>query len=143
MAIMKKYLIIIIIFVLGCGISGYYLWCSYNPFIKISIGAGGSGEQLKVELPYVAYGEKYGIEMAQSVKQNLMDFQDKAESVLQDVLNNYKNSDIKLDIKVKNKQTILNYSGIATNLNDEVVEYNKEIICDYVLNNSYLSKILN
>lgn len=81
--------------------------------------------------------------MAQSVKQNLMDFQDKAESVLQDVLNNYKNSDIKLDIKVKNKQTILNYSGIATNLNDEVVEYNKEIICDYVLNNSYLSKILN
>lgn len=81
--------------------------------------------------------------MAQSVKQNLMDFQDKAESVLQDVLNNYKNSDIKLDIKIKNKQTILNYSGIATNLNDEVVEYNKVIICDYVLNNSYVSKILN
>lgn len=49
-------------------------------------------------------------------------------------------SDIKLDIKVKNNKTILNYSGSATTLNGESIDYKKEIVCNYVLNDDYLSK---
>ncbi|WP_455684297.1 hypothetical protein [Thomasclavelia sp.] len=138
---MKKYIkVLIIILILAGTISGYCIWCSYNPIIYIQINVAGRGEELKVEMPNIAYAERHKIEIAKSVKNNLDYFNVKSENILQDVLNNYLTSDIKLDIKVKNNQTILNYSGSATNLNGENVDYRKEVICDYVLNDDYCSK---
>lgn len=138
---MKKYIkIYVVILIIACGIGGYYLWCSYNPTVYIQINVAGRGEELKVEMPNVAYAERHGIKMSNSIKKNINDFQMQSDNILQDVLNNYIASDIKLDIEVKNKQTILKYAGKATTLNGEIVDYEKEVVCDYVLNDDYQAK---
>lgn len=131
---MKKYLVIFtIVSIISLGIGGYYIWCSHNPDIYISINQTGKGKECKIELPHVTYSEKYGIKMAASIEKNLNDFYKKYENILQDVLNNYQTSDIKLNIEVKDKQMILKYSGMATDLEGKVIDYSREVICDYTL----------
>lgn len=135
---MKKYLkIIIVITIIVICLGGYYLWCSYHPFISVRIGDGGGGPKLKVQIPTVVYAGMYGVEPASSIKENLIDFQDRANAILEDVLDNYQTSDIKLTIKVLDGQTILKYEGTATNLSGEMIDYKKEVICDYVLSDEY------
>lgn len=52
------------------------------------------------------------------------------------IQDNYSSSDINLKIETKDNQTILKYFGTATTLNNEEVDFNKEVICDFVLDAS-------
>lgn len=49
------------------------------------------------------------------------------------VINNFKTSDIKSDIKMKGNQTLLKYSGTANDLKNEYVDFKREIVLDFVL----------
>lgn len=133
--IMKKNVIIIIFaIIVALSIGGYTVWCSYHPDIEIQIGKSTAGENLNIEAPHVAVAERFGIKTASSVQLYITDLVMQHEFICQYVQENYKSADIKLSITVENNQTFLNYSGIVISFEDKQLDFNEEIICDYVLN---------
>lgn len=140
---MKKYKKLIIAFcmllVMLCGIGGYYIWCSYHPEINVHVGDGGIGKKgdYKLETPYISYEERYGISAAAAVELNMTDLTMQHENVIKNIGDSYKACDIKLDIKIKDNQTILKYYGTAVDLNGKKVDYENEIVLDFVLDAEY------
>lgn len=131
---MKRYVrVLCIIFAFVCVFSGYYIWCSYHPEIRIGIIDAGRGEELKIEVPAVVIAPRHGINPAAAVELELLQFWIQYDDMYEYLLNHYKAGDINLDIEVKDNQTILTYSGTATTLDDEHIEFNKEIICEFAL----------
>lgn len=59
------------------------------------------------------------------------------EYVIKNIGDSYKACDIKLDINIKDKQTILRYYGIAIDRNGKKVDYDNEIVLDFVLDAAY------
>lgn len=110
---MKKYKKLILaccmLLVILSGIGGFILWCSYHPEISVHVDDGGIGKEgdYKLEAPYISYGERYGITPAAAVELNMTNLIMQHEYVIKNIGNSYKACDIKLDIKIKDKQTIL------------------------------------
>lgn len=141
---MKKYkkriITACIVLVTLCGIGGYYyIWCSYHPEIIVHVGDGGIGKEgdYKLETPYISYGERHGISTAAAVELKITNVMMQHEYVIKDIGNLYKACDIKLDIKRKDNQTILKYHGTAIDLNGKKVEYDNEIVLDFILDADY------
>lgn len=133
--ILKKHLVIIgVILLLICGMFGFYVWSSYHPDINIKVSASSAGENLSIEAPHIAYANRNGIDIAPSIQLNITNLYMQHELTCMNLKDNYKQSDIKLDMKVKDNKTILNYYGTATDLKDETVDYENEIVLDFVLN---------
>lgn len=138
---MKKYTkLLIIVFALSCGIGGYYFWCSYHPIIDIQVGESGYGKDLKFEAPYTTIVDRNGVKPAATVELNLLKFWLEHEFVFQYIKENFKASDIKLNVEVKDHQTILTYSGKATTKEGEAIDYNKEVICEFDLDANIKNK---
>lgn len=140
---MKKYKKIILaccmLLVILSGIGGFILWCSYHPEISVHVDDGGIGKEgdYKLEAPYISYGERYGITPAAAVELNMTNLIMQHEYVIKNIGNSYKACDIKLDIKIKDKQTILRYHGTAIDLNGKEVDYDNELVLDFVLDAVY------
>ncbi|MEG1474895.1 MAG: hypothetical protein RSC10_03990 [Longicatena sp.] len=131
--IMKMHILLFgIILAVVCSAGVYYVWCSYHPEIHIEVAEGGSGEN-KIETPSVTVGYRTGIKTAKSVELDILNFWIQYNHMNEYVYDNYKKSDIKLNIEVKNNKTVLKYSGTATTLNDEVIDFDREIVCELVL----------
>ena len=140
---MKKYKKLILaccmLLVILSGIGGFILWCSYHPEISVHVDDGGIGKEgdYKLEAPYISYGERYGITPAAAVELNMTNLKMQHEYVIKNIGNSYKACDIKLDIKIKDKQTILRYHGTAIDLNGKEVDYDNELVLDFVLDAVY------
>lgn len=140
---MKKYKKLILaccmLLVILSGIGGFILWCSYHPEISVHVDDGGIGKEgdYKLEAPYISYGERYGITPAAAVELNITNLIMQHEYVIKNIGNSYKACDIKLDIKIKDKQTILRYHGTAIDLNGKEVDYDNELVLDFVLDAVY------
>lgn len=140
---MKKYKKLILaccmLLVILSGIGGFILWCSYHPEISVHVDDGGIGKEgdYKLEAPYISYGERYGITPAAAVELNMTNLIMQHEYVIKNIGNSYKACDIKLDIKIKDKQTILRYHGTAMDLNGKEVDYDNELVLDFVLDAVY------
>ena len=140
---MKKYKKLILaccmLLVILSGIGGFILWCSYHPEISVHVDDGGIGKEgdYKLEAPYISYGERYGITPAAAVELNMTNLIMQHEYVIKNIGNSYKACDIKLDIKIKDKQTILRYHGTAMDLNGKEVDYDHELVLDFVLDAVY------
>lgn len=140
---MKKYKKLILtccmLLVILSGIGGFILWCSYHPEISVHVDDGGIGKEgdYKLEAPYISYGERYGITPAAAVELNMTNLIMQHEYVIKNIGNSYKACDIKLDIKIKDKQTILRYHGTAIDLNGKEVDYDNELVLDFVLDAVY------
>lgn len=140
---MKKYKKLILaccmLLVILSGIGGFILWCSYHPEISVHVDDGGIGKEgdYKLEAPYISYGERYGITPAAAVELNMINLIMQHEYVIKNIGNSYKACDIKLDIKIKDKQTILRYHGTAIDLNGKEVDYDNELVLDFVLDAVY------
>lgn len=140
---MKKYKKLILaccmLLVILSGIGGFILWCSYHPEISVHVDDGGIGKEgdYKLEAPYISYGERYGITPASAVELNMTNLIMQHEYVIKNIGNSYKACDIKLDIKIKDKQTILRYHGTAIDLNGKEVDYDNELVLDFVLDAVY------
>ena len=140
---MKKYKKLILaccmLLVILSGIGGFILWCSYHPEISVHVDDGGIGKEgdYKLEAPYISYGERYGITPAAAVELNMTNLIMQHEYVIENIGNSYKACDIKLDIKIKDKQTILRYHGTAIDLNGKEVDYDNELVLDFVLDAVY------
>lgn len=140
---MKKYKKLILaccmLLVILSGIGGFILWCSYHPEISVHVDDGGIGKEgdYKLEAPYISYGERYGITPAVAVELNMTNLIMQHEYVIKNIGNSYKACDIKLDIKIKDKQTILRYHGTAIDLNGKEVDYDNELVLDFVLDAVY------
>lgn len=140
---MKKYKKLILaccmLLVILSGIGGFILWCSYHPEISIHVDDGGIGKEgdYKLEAPYISYGERYGITPAAAVELNMTNLIMQHEYVIKNIGDSYKACDIKLDIKIKDRQTILRYHGTAINLNGKEVDYDNELVLDFVLDAVY------
>lgn len=140
--IMKRTLIILgIIFITAiCGIS-YYIWCAYHPDVYIQINDGATGKEgIKMEAPHIAFTGHGIAEPAAYVELKLNNIAMQHEFMMQYVRDNYKTSDIKLDMKIKEDQTILKYTGTATTLKDEVVDFEKEVILEFSLDANITKK---
>ena len=133
--IKKKYfLIFIITFFFVCSVGGYYFWCAYHPKISILIGDSPSGKEfIKMEAPKIAITGNSIAKPAAYVELKVNNIIMQHEFMNQYIATSYKTADIKLDIQVKDKQTILKYYGTVTNLSDETEEFEKVINCDFVL----------
>lgn len=130
--IRMKYLIICsIALAIVCSIIGYYTWCLYHPDIDIQISESTAGENLKIEAPHVSYGTKYASKPAASVDLKLLHIWIQHESMCRFLKDNYKESDIKLDMEVKDNQTILRYYGTATTMNGESNDFEREINLEF------------
>lgn len=129
----KTVMIIIFVLVVSFSVGGYTVWCSYHPDIEIQISESTAGENLNIEAPHVAIAERFGMKIASSVQLHITDFVSQHEFICQYVRENYKSSDIKLDVTVNNDQTILNYSGTVISFNEKESDFDKEVVCDYVL----------
>ena len=140
---MKKYKKLILaccmLLVILSGIGGFILWCSYHPEISVHVDDGGIGKEgdYKLEAPYISYGERYGITPAAAVALNMTNLIMQHEYVIKNIGNSYNACDIKLDIKIKDKQTILRYHGTAIDLNGKEVDYDNELVLDFVLDAVY------
>lgn len=140
---MKKYKKLILaccmLLVILSGIGGFILWCSYHPEISVHVDDGGIGKEgdYKLEAPYISYGERYGITPAAAVELNMTNLIMQHEYVIKNIGNSFKACDIKLDIKIKDKQTILRYHGTAIDLNGKEVDYDNELVLDFVLDAVY------
>ena len=140
---MKKYKKLILaccmLLVILSGIGGFILWCSYHPEISVHVDDGGIGKEgdYKLEAPYISYGERYGITPAAAVELNMTNLIMQHEYVIKNIGNSYKACDIKLDIKIKDKQTILRYHGTEIDLNGKEVDYDNELVLDFVLDAVY------
>ena len=140
---MKKYKKLILaccmLLVILSSIGGFILWCSYHPEISVHVDDGGIGKEgdYKLEAPYISYGERYGITPAAAVELNMTNLIMQHEYVIKNIGNSYKACDIKLDIKIKDKQTILRYHGTAIDLNGKEVDYDNELVLDFVLDAVY------
>ena len=140
---MKKYKKLILaccmLLVILSGIGGFILWCSYHPEISVHVDDGGIGKEgdYKLEAPYISYGERYGITPAAAVELNMTNLIMQHEYVIKNIGNSYKACDIKLDIKIKDKQTIIRYHGTAIDLNGKEVDYDNELVLDFVLDAVY------
>lgn len=134
--IKKKHLLIfIIVFIFMCVVGGYYIWCVYHPKINIQIGDSSSGNDLiKIEAPKISIVGNGIAEPAASEVLKINNIVMQHEFICQYVRDNYKISDINLDILVTNNQTVLKYYGTVTNLNDVTEDFERIINCDFVLN---------
>lgn len=140
--IRKSYVIMFLAaIVMICSAGGYYIWCSYHPDIHIQISDGGTGKDgIKIEAPHITYTRRGFADPAAAVELKIQDIVMKHEVLCQYVNTTYNASDIKLDMIVEDDQTVLNYHGKATTLNDEAVDFKQEIICDYVLDTDITHK---
>lgn len=129
----KTVMIIIFVLVVSFSVGGYTVWCSYHPDIEIQISESTAGENLNIEAPHVAIAERFGMKTASSVQLHITDFVSQHEFICQYVRENYKSSDIKLNVTVHNNQTILNYSGTVISFDEKESDFDKEVVCDYVL----------
>ena len=57
------------------------------------------------------------------------------EFILSTIRTEYKSSDIQLNISIVDHKTVLNFTGTVVTLNDDIVDYQNEIICDYLTDN--------
>lgn len=141
---MKKYKKLILaccmlLVILSSSIGGFILWCSYHPEISVHVDDGGIGKEgdYRVETPYISYGERYGVTAAAAVELNITTIIMQHEYVIKNIGDSYKACDIKLDINIKDKQTILRHYGIAIDRNGKKVDYDNEIVLDFVLDAAY------
>ncbi len=134
--IKKMYLVIgSIILLLGISFSGYYFWCANNPDIQIQISAGGTGKEgIKIEAPHISYTGRGIADPAASAELKLSRITMQHEFLCNYIINNYKESDIKLDMIVENNQTILKYYGTVTNQNNETEDFKRDIVLEFGLN---------
>ena len=115
------------------GVTGWYFYSSYHPYIQIQVSAGTAGENLKIEAPSIAYTDRNGIPMASSMNLKIYDLTMQHEFMCKSVKDNYRDSNIKLKVIEKHNKTILKYFGTATDLNGKKVNFNKKITVNYVL----------
>lgn len=131
--IIKKYLVMIgIVFLLICGIGGYYVWYSYHPEVIIKISDGPTGKEgIKIEAPHISVLPTGIAEPAASIelKANIMIMQH--ESLCAYIKDNYEESNILLDIELKDNQTILKYHGTVTDSSLKTTDFHRELNCDY------------
>lgn len=121
-----------ILMMLGCGYIGYYAYWYFHPMIDIQVSQYGKGENLKIEMPAVSFASPV-YETAPSVLLNIFQLIKQCEQTNQIVFDHYKYASIKIDIEEKDGQTILQYAGPATTLDDELIEFEKQIILDFAL----------
>lgn len=133
--IRKKYLLIFLIaFAFICSVGGYYIWCSYHPEINIQVSDGSTGKDgIKIEAPNIALAGRGIAEPAASTKLNVNNIIMQHEFLCEYVKSTYKTADIKLDIDLHDGQINLKYYGSAVNLNNETIDFKKEINCDFAL----------
>lgn len=125
-------LVILLLAVLG-GIWWYRTWCSNNPVVNFAIGDGRAGEKLKIEFPNVSFYDRNGVEPSASFQLKLDELWIQQETICNDLVLNYKESDIKLDVDVKDHETILHYHGTAIDKQDKKVTYNKSVKLNFVI----------
>ena len=113
---------------------GFYIYTKYNPDISVRVGDSSAGEYLKVQAPHVSVSVNYGIEPASYVELKINTIWIQHELVCRDLMEKYKVSDIKLDMKEGSNKTILRYYGTATTLSGEEETYEKEVILNFLLN---------
>lgn len=131
----KVYVVIccIVLLLIG-GIGGYYIWCSYHPDIYIQISDGPTGKEgIKMEAPNISFAGHGIAQPASSIELNLQGIVSQHEFFCNYIKDTYKTSDIKLNIKVNDGQTILKYFGSATTLEDEVITIDEEFALDFTL----------
>lgn len=133
--IKKKYLFIFIaVFISVCCVGGYYFWCANHPEIRIQIGNGSTGKDtIKIEAPKITINRNGIADPSASEELKVSDIIMQHEFLCQYVRDNYKTSDLKLDVQVKDNQTILKYYGTATKLDGKAEDFEKTIKCDFAL----------
>ena len=133
---MKRTLLFLVIVVtVFCSICGYYFWCAYHPNINISIGRGSSvAENLKIDTPVFSVSGKWYADPSPYIMLDLTNLILQHEYIIQYVKDNFKESDIRLDISETNNQTVLSYTGTAITKDDQEIEFSREIILEHISN---------
>lgn len=122
-----NYLILtLIVVVLACGIHVFYIWSADHPEICISVGGSSAGRNLKIEAPYISFTGKNGVDSSASAELKLYMIKSTHEVVCSNLKDEYKASDIKLDIEEQDKQLLLKYHGTATTFDGKTVDFNRE-----------------
>lgn len=115
--------------------TGYYFWRSYHPEISIWISdaSSGGGKEFKIKAPQISISVRNGIEPADSINTKIEEIATQHEALCKYVVENYKSSDIKLNMKVKDDTTTLAYHGTVTTLDGESIDFEKEVKLDFTL----------
>lgn len=132
--IKKLYLCIflfIIVFIL-CGF-GYYKWCASHPEINIQVSESTAGNNLKIEAPQIIYTTRHGIEIDPKIELQIVEIQFQHEGTCSLLKDAYQSSDIKLDLSVKNGETIMRYYGKAMTFAGKEENYDTEAKFDFAM----------
>lgn len=133
--IMKRNLIIfaVIVFTL-CSVVGYYFWCSYHPYISIKTSDGPTGKEgIKIEAPHISIIPTGIAEPSASIELKRNNIIMQHEFFCTYIKDNYKTSDIKLDMELQRNETILKYFGTATTEDGQIHDIEIEIDCGFAL----------
>ena len=133
--IKKLYLVIFaVILVFACSIGIYHDWCAYHPDVRILIGDGGTGKEgINIQAPHIAIAGRGIAEPAAAIYLKINNVVMKHEFFLIYIKDTYQTSDIELDMGVKDNVTFLKYYGTATTIDGDIVDIEKEIVCDFLL----------
>ena len=125
---LKAFIVICVVLIVVIG--SFYFWFRNHPTVDITINKGSAGEQLDIETPNIAINEQFGIKSSAEVELKVLNIVDQHEFVCYDLRENYKTSDIKLDIVKADEHLVLKYTGKAVNKQGKTVDYQNEIECD-------------
>ena len=125
---LKVFIVICVVLIVVIG--SFYFWFRNHPTVDITINKGSAGEQLDIETPNIAINEQFGIKSSAEVELKVLNIVDQHEFVCYDLRENYKTSDIKLDIVKADEHLVLKYTGKAVNKQGKTVDYQNEIECD-------------
>ena len=107
---LKAFIVICVVLIVVIG--SFYFWFRNHPTVDITINKGSAGEQLDIETPNIAINEQFGIKSSAEVELKVLNIVDQHEFVCYDLRENYKTSDIKLDIVKADEHLVLKYTHL-------------------------------
>lgn len=124
----KVFAPVIIVLILICIVSGY-IYCSYNPNIRVGIG-GGHG----IEIIHLAYSTYFNVPVAKEIEANIIEFGDWNDEVVSELMEEtMEPRDIKVSGEVVDGKTTLRYEGYYTSKDGQTLQYFEEKTFDFVL----------
>ncbi|SHJ87779.1 hypothetical protein SAMN02745248_01203 [Hathewaya proteolytica DSM 3090] len=133
----KKKLVLLcgvfVVFILSAGL--YYLYCSYNPDIRIGAGSGGK-EDYHIQPLTVLIIEHHNIPSAKSISKNLRELGDWDDKIVTDLMlseNYIAPTDVKAFGEIRDGKTVLRYEGFVTTKDGVRKDYKEEKVFDFVL----------
>lgn len=116
-------------------IGGFALYSYLTPVIEFAVGKPSDpNAESFAQTVMVAYGAKPGLPVPPHIQENLNEFGRVNSAALTELRENYTTPmRIEASVEVAGNQTIVTYSGVATDKNGDTVPYEKVLTFDFIL----------